>query len=123
MDATIMMQFRTAEDSQKLAVLFPRLGELKRVMRGYENWIIANAGQPDVVAKIRAKMKQTEAEIADVEKQIRVIKEWKRPTWDQLRKIDQLQSVVYGNRASASLAYRPTLLLAHPARGESIYYR
>lgn len=111
MNATIMMQFRTSEDSQKLAALTPGLGELRREMKGLERWMITNATEPDVVAKVRAKMKQTEAAIADVEKQIRTIKEWKRPTHEQLRNIDQLDRELYGITLAAVQA-RSALQLA-----------
>jgi hypothetical protein len=104
MDIVTVMQFRTAADSQKIAALTPRLGELRREMKGYETWMIANANDADVVAKIRAKMKRTEAEIADVEKQIRTIKEWKRPTYEQLRKINQLQSNLLGFEITRTFA-------------------
>ena len=95
MNSITMMQFRNAEDSQKLAALYPRLAELRRQMKGYQNWMIANANDAAVIAKLRPKVKDTEAEIADVEKQIRAIKEWKRPTLEQLRRVDQLWTLAY----------------------------
>jgi hypothetical protein len=33
------MQNRTADDSQKIASLTPRLGEFRREMKGRERWI------------------------------------------------------------------------------------
>src|SRR6516165_12373709 len=82
---------RKSENAQKLAQLNARRAELKRIL-------IVN--DPGIRAKLRTQLEQAQAELAEVEKRIAVIKSWQPPLEEKQHKLNQLQTKV----TSASIA-------------------
>lgn len=113
MDITILVDRKKTANRQKLTELQTRRAELRFVIANNERSIAVslkiNPHHPNVPL-YRSRVKQAEAELAEVEKQITAIKEYKYPTLEQLRWVDQLHRKVISIEWGISLAERAAFM-------------